>query len=386
MKKSFNKHTDKPIIPLSSNEFNLEGFINALKEANNDHFFNDTSKVREFEQALKNKLETDKEIVCLSSGTAAIHLALLLAGVQKDDYVICQSFTYVASINPILYIGAQPIFVDSHPETWNMDVDLLEKVIQDLQQKGIHPKAIVTVNIYGMPSDMDRLTEISKKYNVKLIEDSAESLGAKFNEKSTGLQGDFGILSFNNNKILSTGGGGGLICKSKEQKEKALFYANQAREKELGYTHEILGYNYRFSNIQAILGLTQLDSLEYNLAKRREINQFYQDLFHGAKGVKVFKEMSSNYQSNHWLTCILIDEEKAGFSRGDLQEKFTEEKIETRLLWKPMHMQPLFEGYPYYDNNVSKELFEKGLCLPSGSNLSQKNKERISQIVGTFLS
>lgn len=386
MKKSFDKHINTEVIPLSSNEFNLEGFTTALKEANSDHFFNDTSKVRAFEQALKNKLNTDKEIVCLSSGTAAIHLALLLAGVQKDDYVICQSFTYVASINPVLYLGANPIFIDSHPETWNMDVDLLEEAIQDLHQKGIHPKAMVAVNIYGMPSDMDRLTKISKKYNIKLIEDSAESLGATYKKKNTGLEGDFGILSFNNNKILSTGGGGGLICENKEQKEKALFYANQAREKELGYTHEVLGYNYRFSNIQAILGLIQLDSLDANLAKRREVNKFYQELFQNIKGVKVFKENSDSYQSNHWLTCVLIDEQIAGFSKRELQERFTEEKVETRLLWKPMHMQPLFEESPYYDNNVSKELFEKGLCLPSGSNLSQKNKQRISQIVKGFLS
>tara|TARA_R110001632_G_scaffold63318_2_gene151377 strand:+ start:28377 stop:29537 length:1161 start_codon:yes stop_codon:yes gene_type:complete len=385
MKKNFNKHIDESFIPLSSNEFNLERFIDVLKESNNNHFFNDTSKVEEFEEALKRKLKTDKEVICVSSGTAAIHLALVLAGVQEGDYVICQSFTYIASINPILYVGAAPVFIDSNAETWNMDLDLLEEALKDLKQKGICPKAIIAVNIYGMPSDMNRLLEISKKYDVKLIEDSAESFGSEFNGISTGTQGDFGILSFNNNKILSTGGGGALICKNKEQKEKTIFYANQARERDLAYTHQELGYNFRFSNIQAVLGLSQLNSLDDNVAKRKEINQFYQDLFQDSKGIKVFKETSNVYQSNHWLTCILIDEKLAGFSRIDLQRKFNEEKIETRFLWKPMHLQPIFKKLDYYGNKVAENLFTQGLCLPSGSNLTEEDRNRISTALSFFL-
>lgn len=386
MKKKSTKHKEEPIIPLSSNDFKMEDFKHVIEETYSQHFFNDTSKVGAFELALANKLCTTKEVVCLSSGTAAIHLALLLAGIKKGDYVICQTFTYVASVNPVLYLGAKPVFIDSNRNTWNMDIDLLEEALFDLKQKGIYPKAIIAVNIYGMPSDMKRLVEISQNYNIKLIEDSAESLGAKFDGNNTGTLGNFGILSFNNNKILSTGGGGGLICKDEKVKEKALFYANQAREKLHGYSHQVLGYNYRFSNIQAILGLSQLNYLEDNIIKRREVNQFYQRLFNDFDWVEVFTEISDEYESNHWLSCILINEELANLNRDELQKILHSKNIETRLLWKPMHLQPLFKNNLYYGRGISEELCKKGLCLPSGSNLTQKDKERISKVFKSLLS
>jgi len=377
MKNESNTHNEW--IPISSNDFNKEEFDRVLMSIDDRHFFNDQSQVRALEGQLKKNIETSKEVVCVSSGTAAIHLALLLAGVQRGDYVLCQNFTYIASVNPILYIGAHPVFIDSNPLDWNLDVDLLEDAIVDLYKKGIHPKALIAVNNYGMPSDVLKIKQLCEEYNIQLIEDSAESLGARFETIHTGTQADFGIFSFNNNKIFSTGGGGALVCKDAVEKQRALYYASQARTSGVDYTHEEVGYNYRLSNIQATLGLSQLSFLENNIQKRKAIHDFYQELFKTIESVHVFTEPSRKYQSNHWLSCILIDPEKSTINKEQVFQSLVQANIETRYLWKPMHLQPIFKNTMYYANGVSEELYTRGLCLPSGSNLTKNDLGRIAQ-------
>ncbi len=384
MKKGSTKHNEE-WIPISSTSFDKKEFLKVLDTASTHHFFNDVSKVEKFEDQLKISIETDKEVVCLSSGTAAIHLALLLAGVQKDDYVLCQSFTYIASVNPVLYIGAKPIFIDSNHLDWNLDIDLLEEAIADLKKKNIHPKALIAVNNYGMPSDIVRIQKICEQEGIELIEDAAESLGSAFNHTFSGTKGSYGVFSFNNNKIFSTGGGGALVCKDTEEKNKALYLASQARVQGTGYTHHVVGYNYRLSNIQATLGLSQLSSLNQNIEQRIRTNQFYQGLFKNTQEVEVFKEPSKSYQSNHWLTCILVKTTDT-FDKNKLQKMMYDHFIETRPLWKPMHLQPLFKNTLFYSNGISDKFLEQGLCLPSGSNLTDSDLSRIATVIEEFLS
>lgn len=334
-----------------------------------------------FENDLKNYLGTKKEVAALASGTAALHLALILAGVTKGDQVLCQSFTFSASANPIVYQGATPVFVDSETTTWNVCPEALETAIQDRIAQGKKPKAIVVVHLYGMPVQMDKIVVIAQKYDITLIEDAAEALGSTYKGQKCGTFGDFGILSFNGNKIITTSGGGALVCKDQATKDKAIFLATQARDDAPHYQHSHIGYNYRMSNIVAGIGRGQIEVLDKHIGLRRNMNTFYREFFEGKEGFRVFMEPSSEYHSNHWLSCILVDENKAGLSRESIRLALLEENIESRPLWKPMHLQPIFQDAPYYGKNVAEEFFINGLCLPSGSNLTEENKHRITDIL-----
>jgi len=338
-----------------------------------------------FEQDIKTYLNTKNEVVALSSGTAAIHLALILSGVIAGDTVVCQSMTFSASANPIKYQGATPVFIDSEMDTWNMCPKALEEAIKSLILKGKKPKAIIVVHLYGMPAKIDQISAIAKKYKISLIEDAAEALGSSYKGQKCGTFGDFGILSFNGNKIITTSGGGALICKTEELKQRAIFLATQARDKAPHYQHSALGYNYRMSNVLAGIGRGQMEVLDKNIASRRANNKFYKEtLFNTTDGISVFKEPNENYCSNHWLSCILIDESKTGFSPETLRLFLLEKNIESSPLWKPMHLQPFFKECNYYGNTIAQSLFEKGLCLPSGSNLSSIDLKRIKSSIEIF--
>lgn len=338
--------------------------------------------VRGFEGDLEQYLEQEVHVAALSSGTAALHLALILLGVQTGDEVICQSFTFAASANPIKYLGATPIFVDSEADTWNMCPKYLEEAIQDRIKKGKKPKAIIGVHLYGMPFKAQEILTISKKHGIPLIEDSAEALGSKYKDQKCGTFGDLAILSFNGNKIITTSGGGALVSSSIEEKQKAIFLATQARDDAPHYQHSQIGYNYRLSNISAGIGRGQMQVLDKHVENRRKNHFFYRDLFSTIEGVCVFQEPDSEYYSNHWLSCITIDSEiTRGITREDLRLALEAEKIESRPLWKPMHLQPVFKNAPYYGENVAEDLFKNGLCLPSGSNLNPTDLERISSTI-----
>ena len=340
--------------------------------------------VNNFEEDIKKYLGGSVEVGALSSGTAALHLALIIQGVEPGDEVICQSFTFSASANPIAYLGAKPVFIDSEKETWNMCPKALEEAINDRIAKGKKPKAIIIVHLYGMPAKLAEIAEIAKRFEIPLIEDAAEALGSTFKGQHCGTFGEMAILSFNGNKIITTSGGGAIVCKSKEDKDKAVFLSTQARDNAPHYQHTEIGYNYRMSNISAGIGRGQMEVLDERVSARRQNNQFYQDLFKGFSGVKVFVEPNSDFFSNHWLSAIEIDESIAGFSREDLRLAFEKENIESRPLWKPMHLQPVFENTPYYGSNVAEKLFNYGLCLPSGSNLTDHDRERIKSVILTF--
>ncbi len=340
--------------------------------------------VNNFEEDLKKYLNENVEVAALSAGTAALHLALIILGVKYDDEVICQSFTFSASANPITYVGAKPVFVDSEPETWNMCPKALETAINDRITKGKKPKAIIVVHLYGMPAKLNEITEIANRYEIPLIEDAAEALGSTFKGQKCGTFGEMSILSFNGNKIITTSGGGALVCKTKEQKDKAVFLSTQARDNAPHYQHSEIGYNYRMSNISAGIGRGQMKVLNDRIEARRKNHQFYLNLFENFEGVTVFNEPNSDYFSNHWLSAIVIDEEKAGFNREQLRLALDQENIESRPLWKPMHLQPIFESAPYFGGNVAEELFKNGLCLPSGSNLNEEDLERIKNVILSF--
>ncbi|MFC6267731.1 DegT/DnrJ/EryC1/StrS family aminotransferase [Frigoriflavimonas asaccharolytica] len=333
-----------------------------------------------FEQEIE-KFINHQNICALNSGTAALHLSLILSGVKAGDEVICQTFTFVASANVIKYLGAIPIFVDSEKDTWNMCPVFLENAILDRIKLGKKPKAIITVHGYGMPCDIDEIQKIAQKFEIPLIEDAADALGSTYKNKKCGTFGDFGILSFNGNKIITTSGGGALVCKNNKQKEKAIFLATQARDDAPHYQHSEIGYNYRMSNISAGIGCGQMEVLPQRILQRRANHDFYVDLFKDFAGISVFSEPNENFYSNHWLSAILVDESVAGFSREDLRLKFLEDNIESRPLWKPMHIQPVFADAPYYGTDVAENLFENGLCLPSGSNLSIEDLDRIKKVV-----
>lgn len=341
--------------------------------------------VQGFEHSLETYLGEHKKVAALSSGTAAIHLALVMSDVQQNDEVLCQSFTFSASANPIAYQGAKPVFVDSEPDTWNMCPKFLEEAIQDRIANGIKPKAIILVHLYGMPAKMDEIVSIAKAYDIILIEDAAEALGSTYKGQKCGTFGDYGILSFNGNKIITTSGGGALICNNQEEKSKAIFLATQARDDAPHYEHSHIGYNYRMSNIVAGIGRGQMEVLENRISSRQEMHKFYQAIFEEKKGVTVFKESNSNFISNHWLSCIVIDESVTGFSREKIRLHLAEYNIESRPLWKPMHLQPVFAGSRFYGNSFCENLFNKGLCLPSGSNLSNDDKERIKTALHTII-
>jgi dTDP-4-amino-4,6-dideoxygalactose transaminase len=335
-----------------------------------------------FEEDLENYLSEDRHVCALSSGTAAIHLGLILLGVKAGDEVICQSMTFSASANPILYLGATPVFIDSETETWNLCPIALEKAIIDRIEKGNKPKAIIAVHLYGVPYKIEEIRTIADKYKIPIIEDSAEALGSSYKGQKCGTFGDIGVFSFNGNKIITTSGGGAIVTKTKQLKEKALFYATQAKEKAVHYQHSEIGYNYRLSNICAGIGRGQMEVLDNHIALRRKMHDFYVDLFASISGVSVFSTPNKDYFSNYWLSAIVIEPQLTnGIDRESLRLAFEDENIESRPLWKPMHLQPVFENYPYYGNKVSETLFEKGLCLPSGSNLTDEDRGRIAAIV-----
>ncbi|WP_374539976.1 DegT/DnrJ/EryC1/StrS family aminotransferase [Flavobacterium sp.] len=335
-----------------------------------------------YESDLSCYLGEDCYVGALSSGTAALHLGLILLGVQPGDEVICQSMTFSASANPIMYLGAIPIFIDSEPDTWNICPNALEQAIQDRIKKGKKPKAIIAVHLYGMPFKVDEIRSIANRYEIPILEDSAEALGSEYKGQKCGTFGDIGVLSFNGNKIITTSGGGAIVTKSKAQKEKALFYATQSRDAAPHYQHSEIGYNYRMSNICAGIGRGQMEVLNQHVALRRAMHDFYVSLFQPIEGVFVFSEPSSNYFSNHWLTAITIDASVTnGVSRETLRLAFEKANIESRPLWKPMHLQPVFENYPYYGETVAQHLFDRGLCLPSGSNITSGEKERIKNVI-----
>jgi len=310
-----------------------------------------------------------------------LHLALILAGVKAGDEVICQSMTFSASANPILYLGATPVFIDSEKDTWNLCPIALENAILDRIAKGKKPKAIIGVHLYGMPFKVEEIMTISIKYDIPLIEDSAEALGSTYKGQKCGTFGTFGVLSFNGNKIITTSGGGALVCKNSSDKERAVFFATQSRDNAPHYQHSEVGYNYRMSNICAGIGRGQMEVLDLRIAQRRDMHFFYQELFKDNTAVTLFHESSDDFYSNHWLSAIVLESYE---KREELRLALEASNIESRPLWKPMHLQPIFKMYPYYGSNVAESLFEKGLCLPSGSNLTNEDKKRIAQVVTAF--
>jgi dTDP-4-amino-4,6-dideoxygalactose transaminase len=338
-----------------------------------------------FENDLESYLQSDKKVAVLSSGTSALHLALVLAGVTHGDEVLCQSFTFSASANPIVYQGATPIFIDSETTTWNLCPSAFETTIQDRIAKGIKPKALIVVHLFGMPAEIDLIMSIAKKYEIMVIEDAAEALGSTYKGQMCGTFGDFGILSFNGNKIITTSGGGALVCKTKEIKEKAVFLSTQARDNAPHFQHSQIGYNYRMSNVLAGIGRGQMEVLNKHIRLRRDMNLFYKNIFKRVDGITIFEEPNQDYFSNHWLSSIIIDKQKTGFSVEDFRLYLEKNNIESRPLWKPLHLQPVFLKYPYYGSQVAENLFLTGLCLPSGSNLSSIDKNRIKSVLFEFL-
>lgn len=324
-------------------------------------------------------------VTVLNSGTAAIHLGLILLGVQAGDEIICQSLTFAASANPILYLGAKPIFIDSETKTWNICPIALEEAIIDRIAKGNKPKAIIVVHLYGVPCQIELIRLIANKYEIAILEDSAEALGSRYNGKPCGTFGDVAIFSFNGSKVITTSGGGAIVTRTKELKEKALFLATQAKDKRPYYQHSEVGYNYRMSNISAGIGRGQMEVLDKHINLRRKMNQFYIDLFKDIPCVTVFKTDVENSFANCWLTTIIVDpDNNKGITNEVLRLALESENIESRQLWKPMHLQPIFEKYPYYGTNVSEDLFNNGLCMPSGSNLTDKDRERIVLAVNSI--
>lgn len=336
-----------------------------------------------FEGDLQNFLKTNKKVGALSSGTSALHLALILAGVSQGDEVICQTLTFSASANPIKYQGATPIFVDSENETFNICPIALENAIKHRIQLGNKPKAVIAVHLYGMPFKVDEVIEICKKYDIPLIEDAAEALGSFYKNKACGTFGDYAALSFNGNKIITTSGGGAIVANS-EQVDKAIFLATQARDQAPHYQHSHVGYNYRMSNICAGIGRGQMHVLAKHVELRREMNHFYHEIFDNIDGVVMQSEPNTNYYSNYWLTAILIDFSITGKTPEQLRLALEKVNIESRPLWKPMHLQPIFIDAPYYGEKVAENLFINGLCLPSGSNLSLSDKQRIKNALLSF--
>jgi dTDP-4-amino-4,6-dideoxygalactose transaminase len=339
--------------------------------------------VNGFEHDLEAFLGSNVHVAALSSGTAALHMALIILGVKAGDEVICQSMTFAASANPIVYQGATPVYIDSEENTWNMSPEYLEEAIQDRIKKGKTPKAIIVVHLYGMPARMDEITAIARKYSIPVVEDAAEALGSTYNGKAVGTFGDIGILSFNGNKIITTSGGGALISTNIEYVNKARFLSSQARDAAPHYEHSHIGYNYRMSNVAAGIGRGQMEVLPLRVQQRRSNYQYYKKAFEAIDGIEFLEEPGKNFFSNHWLTAILVKNPR--FTREDLRLCLNEHDIDCRPLWKPMHMQPVFADAPYYGKNTCERLFEIGLCLPSGSNLSITDLERIVSTIYDYV-
>jgi dTDP-4-amino-4,6-dideoxygalactose transaminase len=337
--------------------------------------------VNKFEKEISNYIG-NVETAVLSSGTAALHLALILLGVQRDDEVIAQSFTFCGSVNPITYLGARPVLVDSEQDTWNMDPLLLEKAILDLTGRSKKPKAVIYVHLYGMPAKINEIRDITGKYEIPLIEDAAEALGSRYALTPVGQFGDFSILSFNGNKIITTGGGGALLSPDEEKIKKARFLATQARDPALHYEHSEIGYNYRLSNVSAAIGRGQLASLEEKMNRRRKIYEIYREELSGYSFLRFPEELPSSI-SNRWLTCMTMDHPDIG--PIDLVNILEKDNIESRPFWKPMHIQPVYKNVRAYTNGVSVDLFRRGICLPSGSGMTDHDLDRVITRIREFL-
>ena len=336
------------------------------------------SNIIEFEKSLENYLGNDSHVTALSSGTAAIHLALRLLNVEEGDFVICQSFTFVASANPILYLKAVPVFVDSESQTWNMCPNALEDAVKHCIQQGKKPKAIIAVSLYGMPFMAEEILQISKKYEIPIVEDSAEALGSTYKGQPCGTFGDLSVISFNGNKIITTGGGGILISRNAHFKSRALILATQAKDNTEFYSHSELGYNYRMDNIAAGMGRGQMEILDEKVRQKRKNHDFYQELVRNNENIELFSAPNNDFFSNYWLNTVILKDE---LSKEKLREIFSQNDIETRYLWKPMHLQPLYKKCEFFGNNLSGTLFDAGLCLPSGTNLTDDCRSRISEVI-----
>jgi len=335
-----------------------------------------------FERDIENFLGQQTNAAALSCGTAAIHLGLILLGVQRGDEVLVQTHTNNASVNPILYLGATPVFIDSESDTWNLCPLALEEAIIDRIAKRNKPKAIIAVHLYGVPYKVDAIQAVASKYDIPILEDSAEALGRSYKGRKCGTFGAIGVLSFNGNKIITTSGGGALVTNTKNLKNKAIFLATQSRDDAPHYEHTEIGYNYRLSNVCAGIGRGQMEVLEERINLRRKMHAFYVELFKYIPEVSVFDVPNEEYYSNYWLSAIIINpKEHGGITRETLGMAFEAENIECRPLWKPMHLQPVFKKYPYYGKHFAETLFKNGLCLPSGSNLTDEDRERIAAVV-----
>ena len=334
--------------------------------------------VNGFEHDLESFLDEEVYVAVLSSGTAALHLSLVLLDVKPGDFVICQSLTFSASANPIVYMGATPIFVDSEKDTWNLCPKAVEEAIQYGIAQGKKPKAIIAVSLYGMPYQVDEINALSKQYDIPVIEDSAEALGSTYKNRKCGTFGDLSVLSFNGNKIITTSGGGALILKDPAFKKKAVFLSTQAKDDAPHYEHTYIGYNYRMSNISAGIGRGQMEVLPQRIVQRRENHLRYKRLFAGQAHFTLHQEPNSDFFSNHWLSIVTVSE-NSRISADEIRKMAQKQNIETRPIWKPMHLQPVFQDAPYFGGSFAEECFNNGLCLPSGSNLTDEDWERIDQ-------
>lgn len=343
--------------------------------------------VDRFEAELEQQLSTDGQpvhVCALSAGTAAIHIGLDLLGVRPGDEVICSSFTFAASANPIVYLGAKPVFVDSEPSTWNMSPELLRMAIEDrITHTGHSPRAIVVAELYGMPAKMDEIMDIAREYRIPVLEDSAEALGSWYKGRPCGTLADVGTLSFNGNKMITTSGGGAVVCHTEEMKKRALFLATQAREPMPYYHHRVIGYNYRLSNISAAVGLGQMEILARHLDHHRMLHCRYMDLLPSIPGITVFNNPSADFDSNFWLTTIIVAPD-SGFTADELRVHMASLNVETRLLWKPLHLQPVFSEATRYVDGTSEHLFAQGLCLPSGPCVSIEEQDFIARAIADF--
>jgi len=350
-----------------------------------NHVFPLGPNVTGFEADLK-KFTGAKYVSCVASGTAAIHLSLIALDVRQGDEVICSTFTFSASANPIAYQKATPIFVDSEPTTWNIDPDMLERAIKDRIRNGKNPKAIIIVHLYGMPARMDRIMEIANRYEIPVVEDAAEAIGSTFDGKACGTIGEIGILSFNGNKTITTSGGGAMISNKLGYCDQATFLATQARDEAPHYQHSRIGYNYRISNICAGIGRGQMEVIKDRVEKRRENFFFYKEALKDVEGITFLEEPDERFFSNHWLTTILVDPKKCkGVTSEQLRLGLEKLNIETRPLWKPMHLQPVFQGYPAYVDGTSEHLFGIGLCLPSSSNITDEDRQYVVDSIFNIL-
>ncbi|MBD5211100.1 MAG: aminotransferase class V-fold PLP-dependent enzyme [Bacteroidales bacterium] len=339
--------------------------------------------VNRFEKLLDGFLGIDN-VVALSAGTAAVHLALDILGVGKGDEVICQSMTFAASANPIVYLGGSPVFVDSEADTWNMDPALLRKAIEArIAATSRKPKAIVVVHLYGMPAKMNEIMAVAQEYGIPVVEDAAEAIGSEYCGRKCGTIGRFGILSFNGNKMITTSGGGALVCPDEASAKRALFLATQARENRPYYYHESIGYNYRLSNVSAAIGCAQMEVLPDRIARRRAIHDIYVEMLRDNVNVTGQCNPSSDFDSNYWLSTILL-KDSSPVTADRLRELLAEHRIETRLLWRPMHMQPIYADAPAYLNGVSERLFDHGLCLPSSTTHSDDQIRRVAQLINEY--